>query len=323
MAKQSGSARLLELWDLLVYLDRHPFVPLAELAREFNKSQRKLRDDLMMLAGIETPGNIGFYLVDLDYDLLEDEGLVKLSLQDSGRIPVQIVEKQLMPIIAGLEAIATSGFVNDDPTRAEVIASALTKIAKVAGIEASSLDLKLPDAPNAAIAKAIASAINTAHQLEIEYVNSDDIVTDRIVDPAMIVMQNRYAYLRAWCHKRNEERAFRVDRILGAKPIGPACENHLAAIAPNADVAGETAARSEHYAVITLAPAGRWLAEELPARVEQLPDGALRLTLPVTSRSWLKRLLLGIAPLILALEPAALADDVAAEALTALANYEL
>ncbi|MDR2703583.1 MAG: WYL domain-containing protein, partial [Cellulomonadaceae bacterium] len=241
MPKVSGSARLLRLWDLLVYLDKSAYTPVEKLAAEFGVSVKQINEDLELLAGIETPDNIGFYLVDLDLDALEDEGLVKLSLQAPARIPVQIADDDVIPLIAGLKAIISSEFAQSDQGRAEVARHALEKLSKISGNKSEALDIKLPQAPNVEVAKQVTAAIANGQQLQIEYVNSDDILTTRIVDPAVVVTQNRYVYLRAWCHNRNKERAFRIDRILRATPGEKACPEHLATLSKNADVAAEAA----------------------------------------------------------------------------------
>jgi len=321
MPKLSKGARLLRMWDLLVYLDKSADITLEQLAVEFGTPEKQLRADLELLAGVETPDNIGFYLVDLDYDALEDEGVVRLSLKSPAHIPVQFADDDIIPLIAGLKAIGESTFVQNDPKRAAVVQSALEKLTQVSGSKATAIDIKLPDATNTALAQQIADAIATHKQLVIKYVNSDDVVTTRVVDPAVVVMQNRYAYLRAWCHQRNEERAFRIDRILSATLARAACPEHLAAITTNADVATETVSQSVFTATVTLTNAARWLAEELPGQVTELSDGTFRLVLHSTSHSWLIRLLLGVAPAVLAIEPAEIASEVAQVARQALTSY--
>jgi hypothetical protein len=49
--------------------------------------------------------------------------------------------------------------------------------------------------------------------------------------------------------------------------------------------------------VLDLALTARWIAHHYPnLGVEERPDGALRVTLPVTERAWLERLLLRAGP---------------------------
>ena len=65
-----GAERLLRLWGLLVFLSEHDAVAVSRLAAEFGVTPGQIRKDLLTLAGVETPGQLGFYLVDLDFDAL-------------------------------------------------------------------------------------------------------------------------------------------------------------------------------------------------------------------------------------------------------------
>jgi len=322
MPKVAGTKRILRLWDLLVYLDKHPYLPLTKLAADFGETPKQLRKDLALLAGIETPDNVGFYLIDLDFDALDEEGLVKLTLTAPTRIPLQLNDEEVAPIIAGLKAIAETAYVQTDTSRKEVVQSAITKLAAKSGTGSDAVEVKIPTSANSQVANIIAAAIANQQQLNIEYVNHDDVVTTRIVDPAVIVTQNRHAYLRAWCHNRDKPRAFRIDRILSATPqANQAHPDHLTAISRDADIGKETATHGAFDVVITLAPAARWLAEELPGQVKELGDGRFSLALHVTSEAWIIRLLLGVAPLVLDVQPPELAAAVAQQAQAALANY--
>lgn len=62
--------------------------------------------------------------------------------------------------------------------------------------------------------KAIDRAIQESNILRIDYYSfSRDKVTTREVDPYKLVFKDGFWYLVAYCHRRNEVRVFRVDRI--------------------------------------------------------------------------------------------------------------
>lgn len=321
--KTPGAERLIRLWGLLVYLGHHAAVPVDTLAAEFNVTRAQIRKDLHTLAGVETPGQLGFYLVDLDFDALEEDDEVRLKIGAPVTIPMHFTDDDVAPLIAGLQALAESEFVGAMPDRAEVVFSALAKLMAIAGPQAHSLDLKLPSTPNPQVAQTIAKAILTGQRLAIDYVNADDTVSRREIDPAVVITQDRHAYLRAWCYYRDEPRVFRLDRILGVAPLdSPVDQTKVSAVTRDSDIAGETASAGTLAAVLTLAPGARWLAEELPGRVIDLPDGSFELHLQVVSQSWLESLLLGVAPHVLAIKPPELAVSVSASAAAALAQYQ-
>jgi hypothetical protein len=71
-------------------------------------------------------------------------------------------------------------------------------------------------------------------------------------------------------------------------------------------------------------PAARWVAENYPCeRVDELPDGWLRLTLRVTNPGWLRRLVTRLGPAGIIVDPPGLANDVGEAARGALARYEV
>jgi proteasome accessory factor C len=321
-AKTPGAGRLLRLWGLLVYLSNKPVVPLDTLAAEFGSTKAQIRKDLATLAGVETPGQLGFYLVDLDFDALEDDGDVRMRVGAPFTVPMHLTTHRVAPLIAGLEALAESEFVAAMPERIDVVNSALAKLREIAGPSADALDLKLPAAPNAEVAQAIALAILHGQRLALQYVNYDDTVTEREVDPAVVVMQDRHAYLRGWCYFREEPRVFRLDRILDVEALEqPVNQLKVSAVTRDPDVAAEAALAGSYEAILTLSPGARWLAEELKGEVVELDDGNFELHLRVTSPIWLENLLLGVAPHVVRVEPAELAETVAAAAKAALANY--
>lgn len=56
--------------------------------------------------------------------------------------------------------------------------------------------------------------------LEIQYVSAGSEVSKRRIDPLAVVPNRDYLYLRAYCHLRQDERTFRLDRITAIRIIG-------------------------------------------------------------------------------------------------------
>jgi proteasome accessory factor C len=113
-----------------------------------------------------------------------------------------------------------------------------------------------------------------------------------------------------------------LDRILKVTPLEqPVDQTKISAVTRDSDIARETASAGTIAATLTLAPSARWLAEELPGQVSELPGGEFELKLQVASSTWLEGLLLGVAPHVLRVSPPDLARDVANIAQNALANY--
>jgi len=65
--------------------------------------------------------------------------------------------------------------------------------------------------------------VRDGHVLRISYIDVGGLVTERDVEPQHIVVGPNGSYLTAWCHLRDDDRVFRMDRITQAEwvPSGP------------------------------------------------------------------------------------------------------
>jgi proteasome accessory factor C len=99
-------------------------------------------------------------------------------------------------------------------------------------------------------------------------------------------------YVLAHCHTAGGERLFRLDRIRSAELTDDAFEP-----VPVEQVAGwDLSATPRTVEIVAGADAG-WVATTYPCdEAENLPDGRVRLVLPVTATPWLERLLLRLGP---------------------------
>ncbi|HYJ68589.1 MAG TPA: YafY family protein [Nocardioidaceae bacterium] len=75
----------------------------------------------------------------------------------------------------------------------------------------------VPD-PDAEIAEIIWRAVRDNQLLRIRYVDVGGVETDREIEPQHVVVGPNGSYLTAWCHLRDDDRVFRMDRILDAAP---------------------------------------------------------------------------------------------------------
>jgi predicted DNA-binding transcriptional regulator YafY len=60
----------------------------------------------------------------------------------------------------------------------------------------------------------LSEALSNSLSLEIHYMTPTQAVSVRRVDPIAVVPNRDALYLRAYCHLRQEERTFRIDRII-------------------------------------------------------------------------------------------------------------
>jgi predicted DNA-binding transcriptional regulator YafY len=74
----------------------------------------------------------------------------------------------------------------------------------------------VPD-PDAEIAEIIWRAVRENHLLRIRYIDVGGVETEREIEPQHVVVGPYGSYLTAWCHLREDDRVFRMDRITHAE----------------------------------------------------------------------------------------------------------
>ena len=60
----------------------------------------------------------------------------------------------------------------------------------------------------------LSEAINSGRRLFIKYMDKDGEISERWITPREVIGLSDYIYLQAFCHTRNAERTFRLDRII-------------------------------------------------------------------------------------------------------------
>ncbi len=179
---------------------------VVELARYFQVSEAAIKKAVLTIANSEdmTRFETHFYV---DEEAL-DEGEVALNL-GVGRLdtPPKLSGKQAAAIAAGLEYLSGVKPFSQSEELLE-LRRLFGSTAKLSGVSSPSFDATLDK-----VQKAIISEL----QLEIDYLNQLGERAVRIVDPLRLdLWQGRY-YLRGWCHKNLDLRAFRLDRVVDLK----------------------------------------------------------------------------------------------------------
>ena len=200
-------SQLSRLISIFTLLKSRRLLTAVELADKFDVSVRTIYRDIRKLEEAEIP----IYTV-------EGRGY---SLLDSYTIaPVQFTEKQANALITAQHIINQSkdtAFVND-------FNEALTKIKSVfrTSIQEKSellsdkiqvFNWDYEDISSNALPE-IQLAITNFSFIEINYQKANDpTISFRKIEPVAMYSTNNKWILIAWCHLRNEFRAFRIDRI--------------------------------------------------------------------------------------------------------------
>lgn len=199
--------QLARLISILTLLRSKRLLTATELAEKYDVSVRTIYRDIRKLEEAGVP----VYTV-------EGRGY---SLIDTYTIaPVQFTEKQANALITAEHIINQSkdvSFVNDFKEALIKIKSVFkTSIQEKSEILSDKIHVfnwKLEDTSSDALSE-IQLAITNFSIMEINYKKANDYqISQRKIEPCAMYSTDNKWILIAWCHLRNEMRAFRIDRI--------------------------------------------------------------------------------------------------------------
>jgi predicted DNA-binding transcriptional regulator YafY len=179
-------------------------VRAVQLADALQVSLRTVYRDIEALRGLGAviDGEAGF-----GYTLIEDAALPPMGFEDD----------ELEALVLGLRDVTVIG----DPALAKAAASALAKItARVPPRQAHRLQHAIldarrfvrPDPPRIDVAT-LRAATWAEETVAFAYTDAKGTRSSRRVDPLGIVYMQETNMLMAWCHLRQDFRAFRLDRM--------------------------------------------------------------------------------------------------------------
>ena len=308
--------RLSRLLAMVPFLARRQGIPLAEAAAELGITERQLVKDLELLFVCGAPGHLPDDLIEAEWD----DGHVYLGNVDPIARPLRLGVDEALALLVGLRALSDVPGLHDrealDRTMAKLEAAAGDAGAASASV-AVAVDGRV--GPLAEVRRALAAG----RRVHLSYfVPTRDETTERDVDPMRLLMVDGRWYLEGWCHRAEEVRLFRLDRIDALSVLDAPADPPPQAT--GRDLGEGLFQPSPQDAVVTLelTPAGRWVTDYYPTEaVDELPDGRLLVRLRAGDDRWLRTLVLRLGGGARVLDPPELAEAVADRARTALDAY--
>lgn len=316
---ERASERLLRLLGMIGYLDRNDGVSVDQLAEHFGVTSSQVMADVDTLWMSGTPGYYPHDLIDFDADSY-DRGEIRLTESQGMTRPLRLGTREAVTLLAALSAMEADLGPTLDPERTAVLRSTLGKLRAATGEAANAVDVRLALDGRPDVVAAIRTALVERRRLRIRYVNAADVTSDRDVDPLRLMTSDERSYLQAWCLRAQDERLFRLDRVLAAQVLDVRADRH-----PGAGRGATAQFRpdpSGDIVTLHLRSQGRWVAESVSVeQVRNLPDGSFEVDVLVGQPAWLRQLVLQAADDLVAVRPPEVARDVAAFARRALAAY--
>jgi len=275
--------RLQRLLALVPWVAAHDGPAVADVCARFGCTEAELVSDLelLFLCGLHP------YTPDMLIDVDVADGRVWIRYADYFSRPLRLTPAEGLALLAAGTSLLEGD--KDGP-----LARGLSKLASALGVDAEeSVDVSLGPAPPETL-RALSDAVAGHRQVEMEYYAfGRDEWTRRVVDPYAVFSAGGQWYVSAFCHAVDDERLFRVDRIRTAATLDsgfdpPADKPELTVYRARAD---------DPRVTLELAPSARWVVEQYPTEaVAEAEGGRLRVTLAVSERAWLERLLLRLGP---------------------------
>lgn len=276
----SASDAVARMLTLIPWLIERPGASIAETASAFGVDEATIRTDLGHLDFCGLPGLGGGALFDVS--IVEDRVVVQMA--DELRRPLRPTAGEALRLVLLVDAAAR---VLGDEVPA--LASAVDKLRRALGVPEHIADVLQAETPDDVAT--LRGAIRARVRVRFDYVKrGSPALESRHVEPWAVRLIEGAWYLHAHDLDRREARSFRLDRASAITPLTePATEP-----VPD-DFEAPRYLPGEHDTVVTLelAPGGRWLLDAVvPDTVEEVADGAARVTLRTDAPDWLARLVI-------------------------------
>ncbi len=295
MPKLSADERLQRLLALIPWVASRDGPRVDEVCARFGCTQAELVDDLelLFLCGLHP------YTPDVLIEVDIDDGRVWIRYADYFSRPLRLTPGEGLALLAaGRTVLAT--YPGGEPATSAAgddggpLQRGLDKLAAALGVDAGeAVEIELGPVAEGVL-RSLQEAAAAHRQVDIDYYSfGRDERARRVVDPYTVFSAGGQWYVSAWCHRVDDERLFRVDRISSATVLDsrfdpPPKPPELAAYRPRGD---------DPRVTLELDPSARWVAEQYPVeKVEEVDGGRLRVTLAASQPAWLERLLLRLGP---------------------------
>ncbi len=321
---ESATSRLSRLLTMVPWLLAHQGVDIDAAAAQFGVSRQQLESDLELLFVCGTPGHLPDDLIEADWE----DGRVFVGNADAISRPLRFTVDEALTLMVGLRALAATPGVTGTRGAAggEAILRALAKLeaatGEVAGV-ASRVRVSLGDPAGATLLADASRAVQQRRRVRLRYqAFGRDEITERDVDPMQVVTLDAHWYLEGWCHRAEDVRLFRLDRVESLYLLD--VDGTPPEAAHPRDLTTEAYVASSDDVVIDLVtePEAGWVADYYPVEeVIHLDGGRRRVRLRAADPTWVRRLAWRLGGAVQILAPAELVAQVAAGAEAALAAY--
>ena len=315
---ESATTRLSRLLTMVPWLLNRQGVEIEEAAREFGVTPAQVESDLGLLFLCGTPGGYHGDLIEAEWE----SGHVYLGNADTIDRPLRLVVDEALALIVSLRALAAVPGIG---TR-DAVVRALAKLEAATGSAsagASRIRVLIDEGTGEELLALAQQALGARRRVHLRYlVPGRDESTERDVDPMRVISFDAHWYLEGWCHRAEDVRLFRLDRIETLTILDEDGTPPASAEPRDLDSGVFTPRAQDQLVRLALRPGAVWVSDYYPVEsIEPAPDGGAIIDLRTADTAWLRRLMWQLGSQASVMEPTQLADEVRRGARAALAGY--
>ncbi|MBP6996560.1 MAG: WYL domain-containing protein [Phycicoccus sp.] len=312
---ENATERLSRLLTMVPWLVNRQGIDVAEAARGLGVTATQLESDLQLLF-LCGYGSMPDELIDAQWE----SGQVFVSNAEAIARPLRLGVDEAVTLIVGLRTLRDAA----PPQTRDAVERALIKLEAASGAagEVANRVAVTVDEADARLALA-EQAVREHRRLHVTYlVPGRDETTERDVDPMRVVGLDGRWYLEGWCHRAQDTRLFRIDRIVELTMLAEDGTPPPQAQQRDLDAGTFLPGPADQRITLTLDRSAAWVADYYPVESAQPgPDGAQMVTLRTADTEWIVRLVLRLGGAARVVDPAGLDEVVQERAQSALTAY--
>ncbi len=304
MARPSATDRLARILAMVPWIASQDSPRIDDVCERFGISRKELVADLNVVFVV----GLYPYTPESLIEVIFDDEHVSIDYTNFFERPLRLSRDEALGILAaGMASAAQQGH---DP--AGPLARGLAKVAAVLDIDLDEDLGVVVDERTASTHQLLDRAIRDHTVVHLAYFShSRNERTERDVEPLRLFTSDGVSYLDAHCRATDEDRVFRLDRIVEASATESVFDPGSV---PTHDTAFQPSPELPRV-VVEVGHEHAWLVDHYPTEtVEHLPSGRLRVGLVVSARPWIERLLVQLGPSARVVEGPVEYADVASDA---------
>lgn len=311
---ESATSRVQRLLTMVPWLVSRQGIEIEEAAAGLGITEQQLVADLdlLFMCGY---GQMPDEMIEASYE----GGRIFVTNADAIARPLRLSVDEAISLIVGLRSLAASG-----AGESSAVERALAKLEEATGsIPGMERVVVVEDDTQVGQTTAVLrDALAAARRVHLTYVvPSRDERTERDVDPMRLAHVEGHWYLEGWCHRAQDVRLFRADRIEAVEVLDEAATPPEGVARRDLSAGAYQQGAGDVAVTLRLSPAAHWVAEYYPVTSRETSGEDLVVTLPTSNEGFLRRLVLRLGGSAEVTGPGSLREAVVLHASEALSAY--